>query len=151
MDGVFHIPITLGTLNGIFDKEVKHWEFVVQRYMIKYAQKVASHSGDFHQAAGTLRAHGDTEQTATQKAGPSGLLVQCAMVDKPVEEDSTVQHLRTAEIKQFVAAKKKRNKVRAFFYLVKLKLCFGTVIVLNYVFVWLDGDFRFFDSVVGLY
>jgi len=25
------------------------------------------------------------------------------------------------------------------------------VIVLNYVFVWLDGYFRFFDSVVGLY
>jgi len=37
------------------------------------------------------------------------------------------------------------------FFLVKLKLCFGTVIVLNYVFVWLDGDFRFYDSVVGLY
>ena len=110
-----HMPITLGKLNGIFDKKVKHWEFVVQRYMTKYAQKAASHSGDPHQAAGTLRAHGDTEQTATQKAGPSGLLVQGAMIDKPAEEDTTVQQLRTAEIKQFVAAKKKRNKARACF------------------------------------
>jgi hypothetical protein len=112
--GASHIPITLGALNGIFDKKVKHWEFVVQRYMVKYAQKVASHSGDPQQAAGTLRAHGDTEQTATQKAGPSGLLVQGAMIDKPAD-DTRVQQLRTAEIKQFVAAKKKRNKARACF------------------------------------
>jgi hypothetical protein len=83
--------------------------------MIKYAQKVASHSGDPHQAAGTLRAHGDTERTATQKAGPSGLLVQEAMIYKPAEEDTTVQQLRTAEIKQMVAAKKKSNKARACF------------------------------------
>ena len=87
----------------------------MQRYMIKYTQKVASLSGDPHQAAGTLRAHGDTEQTATQKAGPSGLIVQRAMIDKPAEEDTTVQQLRNAEIKQFVAAKKKRNKARACF------------------------------------
>jgi len=72
--------------------------------MIKYAQKVASHSDDPHQAAGTLRAHGDTEQTATQKVGPSGLLVQGAMIDKPAE-DTTVQQLRTAEIKQFCCSK----------------------------------------------
>jgi len=98
-----------------FSTKVKHWEFVVQRYMIKYAQKFASHSGDPHQAAGTLRAHGGTEQTATQKAGPSGLIVQGAMIDKPAQEDSTVQQLRTAEIKRFVAAKKKRNKGRACF------------------------------------
>jgi Mg-chelatase subunit ChlD len=90
---------------------VKHWEFVAQIYVIKHAQKVASHSGDRHQLAGTLRARGDNEQTATQKAGPSGLLVQGTIIDKPAEEDTAVQQLRTAEIKQFVAAKKKRNKI----------------------------------------
>ena len=99
MAGASHIPITLGTVNGIFDKNVKNWVFVAQRYMIKYTQKVSSHSGDPHQAAGTLRAHSNTEQTATQKAGPSGLLVQGAMIDKPAEEDTTVKQLRTAEIK----------------------------------------------------
>lgn len=80
---------------------VKRWEPVVQRYLLKYVQQVANQSGDSLQAAGTLRALNDNEQTATQKAGPSGLIVQGAIRDKPAEEDTTNQQLRTAKIRLF--------------------------------------------------
>jgi ATP-dependent protease HslVU (ClpYQ) peptidase subunit len=64
------------------------------------------------QAAGTLRAPSDVEQTTTQEAGPSGLRVQGANIDKPTEEDTTVQQLRTAKIKLFEAARSKIKKAR---------------------------------------
>ena len=84
----------------------------MQRHMFQYTQQVASHSGDPLQAAVTVRARNNTEQTATQKAGPSGLTVQGAIIDKSAEDDTTVLQLRTAEVKQFWAAKKKHNKAR---------------------------------------
>jgi hypothetical protein len=84
-----------------FSTKVKRWEPVAQRHLLKYTQQVASHYGDPLQSAGTLRAHSDTEQTAPQNAGPSGMTVQGAVIDKPAEEDTTVQQLRTAIIKIF--------------------------------------------------
>jgi hypothetical protein len=65
------------------------------------------------QAAGTLRAPTDSEQTATQKAGPSGLRVQRANIDKPAEEDSSVQQFRTVKIELIVGARRKPKKGRA--------------------------------------
>jgi len=65
---------------GIFrfsnNKSFKIWESVIQRHLLKYAQQVARQSGNTLQAAGTLRATSNIEQTATQKAGLSGLTVQ---------------------------------------------------------------------------
>jgi hypothetical protein len=95
---------------------VKLWEHVLQRHLLKYPQQIASHSVDPLQKAGTLRARTDTEQTATQKAGPSDLTVQGAVMDKLAEEDTTFQRLRTAKIKIFGAARRELTKDLAVFF-----------------------------------
>jgi hypothetical protein len=71
------------------------------RDLLKHAQQVASQSGDPFQAAVTIRAYSDTEQTATQKTGPSGLRMQGAVIDKLTEDDTTVLQLRNDTIKIF--------------------------------------------------
>jgi hypothetical protein len=65
------------------------------------------------QAARTLKAPSDVEQTTTQEAGPSDLRVQGANIDKPTEKETTVQQLRTAKIKLLGTARSKIKKARA--------------------------------------
>jgi len=57
-------------------KSFKIWKSVLQKHLLRYAEQVARQSGNPLQAAGTLRAISDIEQTTTQKAGLSGLTVQ---------------------------------------------------------------------------
>jgi hypothetical protein len=64
---------------------LKAGNLFLQRHLLKYAHQFASHSGDHLQAAGTLRTPSDTEKTATQEAGQSGLRVQGAIIGKPEE------------------------------------------------------------------
>jgi hypothetical protein len=65
--------------------QLKAGSLFLQKHLLKYAQQFASHSGDHLQAAGTLRTPCDTEHTATQEAGRSGLRVQGAVIGKPEE------------------------------------------------------------------
>jgi hypothetical protein len=62
-------------------------------------------------AAGPVRAPSDTGQRASQKAGPSGLIVREAVLEKPLVEGTAVQELRTVKFKELGAVRFNLRKV----------------------------------------
>ena len=101
-------------------------------------------------AAGTLRAPSDTEQTATQKAGLSGLRVQGAVIDNRGEEDTTVLQLRTAKLKLFWAASRNPKK-HGLVHTCNIEILCCYYYCSKLCFVSLDSGLLVIDSAVGLY
>jgi hypothetical protein len=109
-------PLLLGSKmesSEVKDKSLPNAGTLVQRHLLKLAQKRASQPGDPPQGAGTPFKPRDVESSAEPTAGPSGLTEQGASVGKPAEVDSMVQKLPIVTTKLPGATRRKLKKALA--------------------------------------